>query len=84
MVAPANVGLFVVLRRWFSRGWYDPAAWNVDCAMVEPFPRTRFVPESEDRDPDDATTVPASVPMFAVEALTFPLSVMVPPVYAGE
>jgi hypothetical protein len=73
---PVNVGLLTVR--------YDPAAWNVDCAMVEPFPRTRFVPESEDRDPDDATTVPASAPMFAVEALTFPLSVMVPPVYAGE
>jgi hypothetical protein len=52
--------------------------------MVEPFPRTRFVPERAETAPEVPMRVPERVPMFAVEALTFPLSVMVPPVYAGE
>jgi hypothetical protein len=43
-------------------GKYDPAAWNVDCAIVEPFPRTRFVPESVERTPEFETTAPVPDP----------------------
>jgi hypothetical protein len=57
-MVPVNVGLLT--------GRKGPPVTNVDCGMVEPFPRTRFVPESVETTPDVRIAVPEPEPMVVV------------------
>ena len=52
------------------------AVWNVLCAIVEPFPRTRLVPESAETTPDVLISVPVVKPLnVSAGVVTVPVNV---------